>query len=695
MTMLTGAPSGDQVERFHRRGRRAHRVPVPLPRKRTGVALRDGAVLSLVEPCGREGGMHVDAERRDALLRTLRRSAGPVPAKDLADQLHVSTRSVRHYVRTVNEQAGQELVRASHHGYELNLTAYQRFRARRPRRARRYDTPQQRLYLLCRRLVVQQDGTPVGPLAEDLAVSFDTLESDLGRARQLLRTYGLTLRREHNVLSVLGSERDKRRLVRQVLLDSASGLTPAMLQAFAADYPHFDLRSLREKVRQTLTAAGLGVNEYMLADVLVHLTIAADRVREGHTLDGLDGPDNADPSVVDLVDELADVVAGTLNIDLPTQERRFLRAVVAARGRPGPAGAEPDVSEEVTALVREAMGAVSAYYLLELGGSANVASLALHVQTLISRARAGTHLRNPLGTAFKTTHPLIHELALLFASTVETRTHITVTEGEVDFLAFHLGSLFQHQLEHGPLLTITAVVPQYHDVHRDLVTRLTAAVSGAALVEAVVTELDHDWAHLTSDLVVSVVDLPPDTSAPVVQISPFLSSADVDAIRAVLSAERRRGTSQKLRAHVLTLIEPALYHHIGAVSTPEAALELMCRAMVRADAADDGFLDDVLDRERRSSTAFGEQFAVPHSLYMDAPRTAISVLVSDEPIPWGDAHVRLVILFAVAPEQRPLFRDVLDQLIAVLGQPACVNALLAKGTDHAGFVRALDEMLDA
>lgn len=345
-------------------------------------------------------------------------------------------------------------------------------------------------------------------------------------------------------------------------------------------------------------------------------------------------------------------------------------------------------------MVRDTMQVVSGYYLLELGDETNTTSLALHVQTLVARARAGHHLRNPLGPSFKAMHPVIHELALLFASTVEARTDITVGEGEVDFLAFHLGTLFQRQLEQGPLLTITFVVPQYHDVHRDVAERLAGAVAGQAVVEAVVTELDHDWSQVASDLVVSVVDLPPVASAPVVRISPFLTLQDVDAVRAVVSAERRRVASQKLRSHVLTLVEPALFQHTRAVASREAALEVMCRRMVAAGAADEGFLEDVLDRERRSSTAFGDQFAVPHSLYMDAPRTAISVLVSDRPIPWDEAAVRLVVLFAVSADQRRLFREVLDQLIAVLSQPACVSALLSHGGDHRAFIRTLDEMLD-
>lgn len=634
----------------------------------------------------------MDADRREAMLQLLRRSPGPLPGSDLAAQLRVSTRSVRQYVRAVNDRAGEELVRASHRGYDLNLAAYKRFRSRRARGVRRYDSPQQRLYLLSRRLVVHQEGTPVHVLADELAISLDTLEADLTRARELFRTYGLVLRRDRDVVAVLGNERNKRQLVRQVLLDSASGLTPAMLQAFALDYPHFDLRTLRERARQTLTDGGLVVNEYMLTDIVVHLTIAADRVRQGHALDTAEDRAPSDDAVAETVDRLADVVASTLGIDLPPEERRFLRGVVASRGRPGAAGDE--VSPEITQMVRDTMQAVSGYYLLELGDETNTASLALHVQTLVSRARSGTHLRTPLGPSFKAMHPVVHELALLFASTIEARAGITVGEGEVDFLAFHLGTQFQRQLDQGPLLTITCVVPQYHDVHHDIAERLAVAVTGQAVVQAVVTALDHDWSQIASDLIVSVVDLPAATSAPVVRISPFLTLHDIEAVRAVVSSERRRILAQKLRADVLTLIEPSLFHHVARAGSREAVLELMCRTMVEARAADEGFLDDVLDRERRSSTAFGEQFAVPHSLYMDAPRTAISVLVCDEPIPWDGSLVRLVVLFSVSAEQRRLFRDVLDQLIAILSQPAHVTALLARGADHRSFVRALDEMLD-
>ena len=51
-------------------------------------------------------------------------------------------------------------------------------------------------------------------------------------------------------------------------------------------------------------------------------------------------------------------------------------------------------------------------------------------------------------------------------------------------------------------------------------------------------------------------------------------------------------------------------------------------------------------------SAFGGEFAIPHSMHMDASATAIGVLVTEKPIPWGTSLVRLVLLFALSPDGR-------------------------------------------
>lgn len=119
----------------------------------------------------------------------------------------------------------------------------------------------------------------------------------------------------------------------------------------------------------------------------------------------------------------------------------------------------------------------------------------------------------------------------------------------------------------------------------------------------------------------------------------------------------------------------------------------MCHTMYREGVTPHTFYDDVVDRELRSSTAFGGLFAIPHSMTMDAHRSAISILVTEKDIPWGGSNVRLVVLFAVSPGSGRLIRDVLGGFIRVLAEPANVSRLIAAGTDHASLLAALSQML--
>ncbi len=80
---------------------------------------------------------------------------------------------------------------------------------------------------------------------------------------------------------------------------------------------------------------------------------------------------------------------------------------------------------------------------------------------------------------------------------------------------------------------------------------------------------------------------------------------------------------------------------------------------------------------------------MPHSMRMDATRTAISVLVSDEPIEWAGSQVHLVVLFALSPNGRHVFRDVLDEMIAALAEPATISALIEHSGSYEDFVTTL------
>jgi lichenan operon transcriptional antiterminator len=269
-----------------------------------------------------------------------------------------------------------------------------------------------------------------------------------------------------------------------------------------------------------------------------------------------------------------------------------------------------------------------------------------------------------------------------------------VGEEEIAFLALHVGAYLQKTLDVTDRVRVTCVAPRYYDVQDSVVRRLEAHLGEAASIAETITSLDHDWSTIQADLVVSTVELPVDMPSSVIVISPVPTRADLDRVTEAVRAARARKVASRIRWTLSELLDPRLYFHVPSTTKMEA-LEMMCGHLIDEGIAPATFLQDVLERERLSPTAFGGAIAIPHSMKMDSKRTAISILVSDQPIAWAESKVQLVAMFALSPNGRHVFRDVLDQFIAALSEPVRIADLVANSQTYDIFVHRLVEQLQA
>ncbi|MCW4459948.1 transcription antiterminator [Microbacterium sp. MPKO10] len=635
-------------------------------------------------------------DRRSELVRLVRDADSALPGTQLAELLGVSTRSIRQFVADINRSAGRRVIHSSHRGYVLDRSAHEIW-AHGPATATGNGRgPRERLYFIARHLVSYSDvATDIYDLADTLYVSPATIEADLTRARELFRLHGLTIRRDRELVVLEGDEREKRSLVKYLFLDAGRGFTPQMMREFVEAYRDYDLRVTSQEIQQCITNLGWEIDEYSLNDVLVHVTIAADRVRLGHRIPVLQ---TSRPRLPDahsaFMAELTEIVHENFGVMLPESEAQRLTQLVASRVKHyDPIADAVGVPAEIVTIVRDALRDVSEFYLLDLYDESAVRGIALHVWRLRERSSQGIQARNPLGETFKNAHPLVYEVALYFAERVEEKASIEVAADEIDFLAFHLGTQVQKQLEKGPLVTVTVVdVSPFAAGRSRIVDSVASRLAGQGVVVEVVTALDFDWEQIASDIVVSTIDLEGLVTVPTVLVSPLLGEEDGERVQDAVKSRRKKMAKQRLRSRIMELIEPELFHSVDSVGQHEA-LALMCRRMVDARAVPRDFLESVEAREAKSSTAFGGQFAIPHSMQADAHRSAISVLVARRGIPWGESTVRIVVLFAVASDDVQVFRDVLGEFIPVLSDPENLATLLESGASSEFFTASLSSIL--
>ena len=635
--------------------------------------------------------------RQDRLLAMLARDGDWITAAALADALGVTPRSVRSYVTAVNARVPRGVaIESGPQGYRAGPAAGAAQRA-----ASDAGTPRDRLHSLIRTLLDSPDGVDVYETADRLHVSEATLEADLARVRGLLGGTELTLERSASRARLRGTELAQRRLLSRLAhdeMDAGSFDPDALRRTLGDDSP--GARAFGPF--KTELAAGLGrlgyfVNEYGIADVVMHIAIAADRVAQGRPLEGVDGPATA---ATDQVGEIIDRLARErLGVRLGAGDRRHLATLVLTRVvAPGGAGAEPArPSPEIESAVRDVVTAAASEFLVDIADDEFILRLALHVENLRLRARERAWSRNPLTRSLKSTYPMLFEVAVFITSRLQERLGDPATDEIVDdelaYVAMHVGGRLERERRAAQLLTATIVCPGYYELSELLRSSVDRSLGRAIDVVGLETRVDPDWSAIDTDLVLTTID-PAVASERIVRVQPFLTDADVEHVQAAASRIRRARRLARLRSELERYVDASAFVR-GLGPAPEAEIIRRLGGMlVRQGVIDDDYIARTIEREALSSTAFTDALAVPHALSMTATRTAIAIGIADPSIPWGDGRVQVVALVAFSETDREAFQTVFEQFVEVFSERESVQRIVRRGVDFASFLDELVAVID-
>ncbi len=641
--------------------------------------------------------------RQDRLLSLLTRDDDWATAATLADALGVTPRSVRSYVTALNGRvAPGTAVESGPQGYRAGPDAAAALRT-----AGEAGTPRDRLHTLVRSLLSAPDGIDVFETADALHVSSATLDADLGRVRSLLGGTELTLERSASRARLRGTEVAQRRLLSRLAHDEM-------------DAGSFDLAALRRTLGEDSVGAqafgpfkaelvtrlgGLGwfVNEFGIADVIMHIAIAADRVAHDRPLEDAREDAREDrPAETEVAAIIAELTERHLGVVLGSGDLQHLATLVLTRVvAPGGAGGapaqdqpRPAVEPEVEAAVRAVVEQAAAEFLVDIAHEDFVLRLALHVQNLLHRSREQAWSRNPLTRSLKSTYPMIFEVAVFIANGLHERLGIPLLDDEIAYIAMHVGGRLERSRRADQLLTATIVCPGYYELHELLRSSVDRSLGQAIEVVGVETRVDPDWAAIDTDLVLTTID-PAVPGERIVRIQPFLTDADIERVQAAAGRIRRSRRLARLRIELERYFAPSAFiRGLDASAGVEQVIRALGATLIAQGVIDEDYVERTIQRERLSSTAFTDALAVPHALGMTASRTSIAIGIAEPSIAWGDGRVQVVALVAFSETDREAFQTVFEQFVEVFSERESVQRIVRRSTDFGGFLDELVAVID-
>jgi lichenan operon transcriptional antiterminator len=632
------------------------------------------------------------SDKYERLLDYLSQNDGWVTAGELADQLGVTTRSVRSYVTAAKAAAHPlQIIAASTNGYRLNREAYATFSSGSRNRDGHADTPRDRVHHLARRLTEAPAGLDIHELADSLYVSESTIETDLRKVKALGEEAGLTLTRTGSRVTLAGSEGDHRRLLSRLFRsESAQGFLE-LESEFALE----GLRDFKTDLIALLDSQGYFVNEYGVNSVLLHVAIAVERVGQNRELgsEASRGLDSAIPVA------LAALIQQHFEVELDAGDLEYIsnllttRVITPGQNQPVKTVLEDHVVAEDLATVRRVVEQVAQEYLVDLDDEAFMVRLSLHLGNLVSRAQDHSYSRNPLGRSIKTSYPMIYDLAVFMASLIQRERSITINDDEISYIALHLGSHLERQSRREERVTCAIVLPGYYDLHQVLRDKVEAALGDELSVEIVITRTDVNWDEFSTDLVLTTIADRP-FAENVVVIQPFLTEGDVENIRKAISRLRRHRRRAQIKDDLLLYFDEELFLRNVSAANEIEMIQKLGSLMVARGIIDESYVAGAIEREMMSSTAFTDTFAVPHAMVMSATRTSIAIAVNQTPMDWGESRVNVIALIAFSSSGRASFQTVFDQIVDVFSERSLVIDLIHKSDDFATFIEELVHVID-
>lgn len=624
------------------------------------------------------------------LIRILSDYTDFVTAAALAGAMDVSTRSIKSYIQEINSSY-PEAIESSREGYRIRKNIAQKILKETGTHIP--QSSQERIVYIINSLIKSDIPVNAYDLCDEMFISYSTIKNELKAVKRKLAKFDLHLNNNSDNWSVSGLETNKRRLLSSILYDE-SNVNFVNLATIQTIFPETDIDLIKNGLLEVFDRFHYFVNDYSLINLVLHITIAIDRMQNQNisTVDIKDMPAISSHEY-ELASSIARKIEENFHITYNQSEVYELALLLISRATAidyksiTTSNLQEFIGKDCFDLVNELILAVSSYYYIDLAEPEFLIRFALHIRNLLQRSKNHYFSRNPLTEEIKTACPLIYDVSVFLSSIIKERTGISINDDEIAYIAFHLGSTLEAQKNLSEKVTAVLYFPSYYNTNAKLTDTINRHFSANLLITNILTDERELGNVAKNDFVLSTVPLNSVIDFPLLQISPFFTEKDIHLVQKLLAEIKVEKRRKQFREHLEYLIIPEFFEKRNDLPDSPAVIHHMAGKMAKLGYVEEDFEEEIYDREQLSSTAF-QDFAIPHAMKMHANKTGISVLISDAPIEWDTKQVHIVMMLCFNREERFIFNEVFEPLTMVLGSRENIRKLV-QAKDYQEFIELL------
>jgi len=522
-----------------------------------------------------------------------------------------------------------------------------------------FNSSSKRIAYLLKRLIESTSPLLIDDLAEEVGVSRSTLNKDLKQVKSLAESYSITISGKPNRgLEVLGSELNLRLLyIHQVA-------------------PYFEERTLTEATSSFLETL---VQDYKIpkeTQELLRKTISI-MVERIHTSKVLNCPIpyyKNDLTETPLAEKLIYHIEMTYKISLSQFEIDFLCFPFNVRfidtlSKPS------YQSEQVANIFQGIVKKVKETMLVHFDDEELFEEIKSHLGALINRLIFHVQANDIFHGEVQTQYPFAFEMAKIAGEELSAILGSELELSEIGYLALYFEMILrkQNSAVKGSRKQIAVVCTTGRGTAAMIIQQLRRVLGNDVDItqyseEDFNVELNQDYFAIFTTVPLKYKD----SKSPVIQ---------------VIDDQWLQEEWQKANAfHQKNLETVSLrFLRLSPQKTYQQYLLNMVAELGKLQMIDKGFIERIIDREKKQSTIFGGGIAFPHTINQGYAKTILMFGELEEPYQKGDEWIEFIFLVAIPSEIETKMESELlelyDDIFRIAGEPSLKEALRSVETE--------------
>lgn len=613
---------------------------------------------------------------------------------ELANAMGVSVRTIKTYVHDINDEFPKTIT-SSYEGYHIDINIAQQLLLDTDNHIP--QTSDERIVYIINKLIHQKDCIDIYSLSDELYISLSTLRNDLNKIKKKLSRFDLTLNTKGNTLECVGLEKNKRKLLSSILYDE-SNINFVNINSLQHAFIDIDIHFIQKTILEIFDKYHYFINDYSLLNLVLHVTIAIDRIRNNNsTNQGIRGIPEVRLHEYTIAAEIAKRFEERFQIVFSETEVYEMTLLIISRATTidyksiTAENLETFVGKECLELVNVLISDINSFYYIDLSEPEFLIRFALHIHNLLVRSKNDYFSKNPLTENIKVSCPLIYDCSVNMARIIKVHTGISINDDEIAYIAFHLGSTLEAQRNLTAKINAVLYCPNYYDTNLRISNTINQHFSQKMLIKYILTDERDIEKVKDADLLISTIPLAKVPAIPSLLITLFFTNRDREMLREKIDILQKEKKQKEFEGYLRSIIIPEFFERKHSFPSEIECIDYMVEKMAKKGYVDATFKNDVLEREKLSTTAFGS-FAIPHAMKMNARKTGMNILICDEAIQWKNHLVTFVIMMSFNRNERHIFNEIYDPIAMILSQSDNLKRL-CNCQDYEDFIHTIVAML--